>query len=137
MRAFSYLMSSSGGGNSHYVELLEDKFRELLNCMLVNVAVDEDWYLQRYEDVRSAVRSGTLASAREHYVRAGYYENRFPRPIAVDEAWYLSAYPDVAEAIKAGAFLSATEHFERDGFKEGRLPQRGWSLLGKPALEPA
>lgn len=130
MRAYSYVMSSDGPGNSHYVELLESKFRDILNYLLVQIEVDEDWYLSSYDDVEDAVRAGSLTSGREHYIRAGYFENRLPRPIRVDEEWYLAEYPDVAEAISAGVFISGTQHFERSGFQEGRLPEAGWSLLG-------
>ncbi len=130
MRPYSYLMSASGAGDSHYVELPESKFLDLLQCALLQVEVDETWYLAAYRDVQDAVRAGLVPSARAHYIRAGYFENRFPRPIRVDEAWYLSEYQDVVEAIRAGIFSSAAQHFERDGFREGRLPEPGWSLLG-------
>jgi hypothetical protein len=129
MKTYGYLMSSGGSDSGHYVELLERKFHEILRCLLVQVKVDEDWYLSSYQDVRDAVRSGLLKSGREHYINSGYFENRFPRSIRVDEEWYLEEYPDVVEAIRAGALKSATEHFERDGFREGRLPEENWSLL--------
>jgi hypothetical protein len=131
MRPYSYLMSASGSGDGHYVELLETKFLELLRYLLVQVEVDEDWYLASYADVREAVEAGQLASARSHYVIAGYFENRLPRQFRVDEDWYLASYPDVAEAIRSGAFTSVAEHFERDGFREGRLAHPQWSLLGE------
>jgi len=124
-------MSSTGATGGHYVELLESKFHELLRYLLVQVEVDEKWYLSTYDDVRDAVRSGDLESARDHYIRAGFFENRMPRPVNVDEEWYLREYPDVADAIRNGAFPSARAHFERDGFREGRLPRAGWSLLGR------
>jgi hypothetical protein len=130
MRPYSYLMSPNGSGSGHYVELLETKFLELIRLLLLQVEVDEDWYLASYRDVEDAVRSGALKSARAHYIRAGYFENRIPRPFKVDEAWYLEEYPDVADAIQSGAFSSASVHFERDGFREGRLPYADWSLLG-------
>jgi len=123
-------MSASGSGDGHYVELLETKFLDLIRRLLTQVEVDEGWYLDSYRDVMEAVRAGQLKSGRSHYIRAGYFENRFPRQIRVDESWYLSEYPDVAEAMRSGAFVSATQHFERNGFKEGRLASEGWSLLG-------
>jgi hypothetical protein len=130
-------MSTNGFGDSHYVELLESKFLDLLHCLLVQVEVDEDFYLFAYRDVQDAVRAGLVPSARAHYISAGYFENRFPRPIRVDEDWYLAEYQDVVEAIRAGIVSSATQHFQRDGFKEGRLPEPGWSLLGKRIAEDA
>jgi hypothetical protein len=127
------LMNANGSGGGHYVELLEAKFLGLLRQVVKQVDVDEDWYLASYTDVAEAVRSGALKSARSHYVRAGYFENRLPRPVKVQEDWYMAEYPDVAVAIRNGAFTSATHHFESDGFKEGRLPEPGWSLLGNNA----
>ena len=133
MVPYSCLMNVNDSGSDHYVELAEAKFLLLLRSALAQVDVDEDWYLASYSDVAEAVRAGALKSARMHYIRAGYFENRFPGPIQVNEDWYLAEYPDVANAIRSGAFKSATHHFERDGFKEGRLPQAGWSLLGTNA----
>ena len=129
MWPYNYLMSGSSVGGGHYVELLETKFLDLLQRMLVLVEVDEAWYRATYGDVDEAIRAGRFASAREHYVTSGYFENRFPHAIRVNEAWYLAEYPDVAEALRAGLVSSATEHFESDGFKEGRLPWPDWSLL--------
>ncbi|MGC1296606.1 MAG: hypothetical protein WA869_16340, partial [Alloacidobacterium sp.] len=82
------------------------------------------------DDVDAAIRSGEMKTAREHYVRAGYFENRIPRPCPVDETWYLNEYPDVAEAIRFGHFFSAEQHFELAGFGEGRLPHPNWTLSG-------
>jgi hypothetical protein len=132
-------MNASDGDTGHYVELQEMKFLELLKCLLTRVEVDEAWYRANNLDVDQAIRAGQLESGRHHYIIAGYFENRLPRPISVDEPWYLEEYPDVAGAIEAGAFASASEHFTRDGFKEGRLPSHGWSLLGAdmPAMMKA
>lgn len=129
MRSYHYLISNAGTPNGHYVELLESRLMELLQTMLLRVRVDESWYLATYPDVAAAVRKGALKSAREHYIRAGYFENRLPASIMVDEEWYINEYPDVLTAIKSGALSSAQQHFERNGFKEGRLPAAGWSLL--------
>ncbi len=130
MRSYNYLISDAGGPDGHYVELLESKLLELLQSLLTGVNVDEKWYLARYPDVGAAVKSGAVKSAREHYIRAGYFENRLPAPIRVDESWYTTEYPDVSAAIKSGSFKNGQQHFERNGFTEGRLPKQGWSLLG-------
>lgn len=137
MRSYSYITSASGSGSGHYVELLESKFMELLRQMVAQIEVDEGWYCKMYRDVDDAVKSGAMESARAHYINAGYFENRFPRPIKVNEHWYLEEYPDVAMAIEAGAFSSASQHFERDGFREGRLPSENWSLIGARTREMA
>lgn len=129
MRSYNYLISDTGAADGHYVELPEAKLVELLRALIARVEVDEKWYLATYSDVASAVKSGELKSAREHYIRSGYFENRLPGPIKVDEAWYAEEYPDVLGAIRAGAWKNGQQHFERNGFKEGRLPYEGWSLL--------
>lgn len=137
MRSYHYLISDAGAQEGHYVELLQSRLMELLQALLVRVKVDEKWYLATYPDVAAAVKKGELTSAREHYIRAGYVENRLPGPIGVDEAWYLKEYPDVSAAIKTGAFKNGQQHFERSGFKEGRLPADGWSLLNTMQPEAA
>jgi hypothetical protein len=122
-------MSDQGVQTGHYVELLESKLVQLIQLLLDQVEIDEDWYLAENSDVATAVRQGALSSAREHYIKSGYFENRMPRPIIVDEVWYLKEYSDVAEAMKYGAFINAQQHFNVNGFKEGRLPSAGWSLV--------
>lgn len=129
LRSYNYLISNTGASDGHFVELLESRLLELLRMILAEVRVDEKWYLATYGDVAAAVQSGEMRSARDHYIRAGYFENRLPRPVKVDEEWYAEAYPDVVAAIRAGAFPSGQAHFERNGYKEGRLPAEGWSLL--------
>jgi len=136
MLSYSYLMSATGPGNGHYVELPEPKFMAVLRLLLERVEVDEAWYRETYPDVDVAIRAGKLKSSHDHYIRAGYFENRLPRPIKVDERWYLEEYPDVAAAIERGAFASASQHFESDGFREGRLPSRNWSLIGSATRTP-
>ena len=42
---------------------------------------DEDWYLERYPDVRAAVRAELLPSGREHYRLHGRAEGRQPAPV--------------------------------------------------------
>src|ERR1700679_1242109 len=37
---------------------------------------DEQWYLERYEDIRRAVVNGSLSSGLEHFVRHGKAEGR-------------------------------------------------------------
>lgn len=130
MRSYSYVVGSIGAADGHYVELLETKFRELVRCALAHVEVDEVWYRDKYLDVHDAVETGKIKSARHHFIRDGYFEDRFPRPIKVDETWYLKQYPDVEKAVSQGAYKSGSQHFELDGYKEGRLPCEGWSLLG-------
>ena len=120
----------SGAKASHgpHVKVSEAHLKKLLASVLNHVSVDETWYVRRYPDVGEAIARGDVASAKDHYRKAGYFEDRFPRPISVDVDWYLNKYPDVRKAVTEGAVASAQEHFERHGFREGRLPHPDWSL---------
>ena len=77
---------------------------------------------RRYEDIARAVREGSIASAKQHFVDDGYFEGRLPFAVPVNERWYLEQYPDVAESIRKGVVASAEQHFAEDGYREGRLP---------------
>lgn len=94
----------------------------LLTPSVARILIDEEFYCAKYPDVAQIIEHGELRSAREHYVKFGYYENRLPYPITVDEPWYLSSYPDVAAAVHREEFSSGQEHFESIGYREGRLP---------------
>jgi hypothetical protein len=104
------------------VNMSYEDFVKLLKLMIRGIDVDEDWYARAYDDIGQAIRAGSIASARQHFINDGYFEGRLPAAIRVDEAWYLRRYPDVAEGIRKGILTSAQEHFDMDGYKEGRLP---------------
>lgn len=123
-------LTTSGEYHGRYVEVREELLRRLLAPLLASVEVDEEWYRKFNQDVDDAIRVGKFRSGRDHYIQAGYFEDRLPRPVTIDGTWYLEAYPDVAEAIRHGTFHSVEQHFAVCGFKEGRLPNRQWSLLG-------
>ena len=104
------------------VNVSYEDFVKFLKLMIGGIDVDETWYSRLYDDIGQAIRTGTIRSARDHFVNDGYFEGRLPFPIRVDEAWYLRQYPDVADGIRKGLLTSAQEHFDLDGYKEGRLP---------------
>jgi hypothetical protein len=130
MIPYSFLCGQGEHQSPRYIEVIEDRLRQLLRPILAQVEVDEDWYLDQNRDVAAAIAAGVFASARNHYMEAGYFEDRFPRPFVVDERWYITQYGDVADAIQRGTFRSAQQHFLISGFREGRLPHPGWSLAG-------
>ncbi len=94
--------------------------REILMAFLRNVYVDEVWYKETYLDIAAAIMSGDVASCREHFICAGYFEGRLPSEPPFNESWYLRRYPDVAEACRAGTIVSARAHFIEAGWREGR-----------------
>lgn len=93
---------------------------QLIAFALQHVDVDEIWYKETYVDVAAAIMAGEVASCREHFLRAGYFEGRLPHEPRVEEDWYLSRYPDVAEACGSGTIAGPQDHFVRAGYREGR-----------------
>lgn len=128
MKSYNYIINLSPV-TGRCIEVEENKLAELMRDLLSLAVVDEDWYLDRHPDVAEAIKAGSFRNGKEHYIRAGYFENRLPRPITVDEKWYLATYPDVAEAVRTSQQSSASKHFFSQGFFEGRLPSAGWSVL--------
>jgi len=122
------VLSGAKGSPGAHLRLSEGAFKRLLGSVLDQVKVDEAWYARFYPDVGEAIGRGEIASAKRHYVKAGYFEDRMPKAIGVDTEWYLNKYQDVRRAVAEGKFASAQEHFERFGFREGRLPYADWSL---------
>jgi hypothetical protein len=104
------------------VNISYENFIAILRTMIRGVEVDEAWYLRTYEDIASAIKQGSVRSARQHFVDDGYFEGRLPFPMSIDERWYLSENPDVAESIRKGVVETAQDHFTKDGYREGRLP---------------
>ena len=98
------------------------QFTDVIRTLLQGIEVDEEWYLNQYPDVAEAVRAGTFASAKEHFLNNGYFEGRLPFLIKIDEAWYLKQNPGVAEYIARGELESAQQHFNDNGYREGRQP---------------
>lgn len=121
----------------HHVEVAERRLREFISSLLSYIFVDEDWYRSQNKDVDDAILAGKFSCSKEHYIKAGYFEDRFPHEILVDEPWYLMTYTDVAEAVKKGVYSSAQAHFNSQGFREGRIPSSDWSLLADKSFPSA
>ncbi|WP_298956305.1 hypothetical protein [uncultured Methylobacterium sp.] len=122
-----HVVRSSDG--RHNILIDKELFVAILRKALASVTVDDDWYLDRYQDVRSAIARGEFRSAHDHFVRFGYLEGRLPYAIPVDEAFYLAHNPDVKAGIEAGALPDAATHFYMSGASEGRLPSEGFTLF--------
>jgi glycosyltransferase involved in cell wall biosynthesis len=92
---------------------------------LLDRAWDEEQYLARHADVRTAVKEGVVRSGLEHFLRYGRFEGR-PIDVRPVRGWpeqgYLKANPEVAAAISEGIIASGLEHFLRFGQFEGRFP---------------
>jgi hypothetical protein len=99
-----------------------DGFVTILTEMLKAAPFDEEWYLERYPDVAQAVENGEFVSAREHYVRFGYFEGRLPGLNGFDFRAYCALYPDLADILfEPGSDGKAKAHFIEYGYREGRF----------------
>jgi hypothetical protein len=114
--------------NGKYFAVETHYFTECHRPRVASVRFDPAFYTARYPDIQQALDAGTIASAHEHYLSRGYYENRLPYEISVDEPWYLEAYADVRQAVIEQKFTSGQDHFDTVGFREGRLPFPHFSL---------
>ncbi|WP_128960656.1 hypothetical protein [Bradyrhizobium guangzhouense] len=99
-----------------------DLLKHLITLALANVEFDDEWYKSKNPDLREALERGRISDLAEHFVTAGYFENRTPHEVEFDEQWYLQAYPDVRDAIAAGKTRSAKEHYIQSGQFEWRVP---------------
>jgi hypothetical protein len=99
-----------------------DGLMEILTEMLKAAPFDEQWYLNQYPDVAQAVESGEIASAREHYIRFGYFEGRLPGLNGFDFQAYCALYPDLEDIlVEPESDGKAKAHFIEYGYREGRL----------------
>lgn len=104
------------------VHMSHDDLIAMLRLIIMNLTIDENWYLGRYPDVAEAVRAGTFKSAKDHFVNNGYFEGRMPFQIEVDEKYYLGRYPEIEESIRREVVTSGQQHFDENGYLEGRAP---------------
>ncbi len=89
---------------------------------VIEISVDEDWYLSTYPDAKKDIEAGIYTDALDHYLRAGIREGRFALEPVVSEDFYRSLYPDVDQAINDGLVQSAQQHYTTWGYRERRTP---------------
>lgn len=82
---------------------------------------DAVYYTQQNADVRAAVQAGVFASAEEHFLKYGQFENRNPNAY-FDTTYYLTSNQDVLNALSAKKITSAYSHYLAYGATEGRVP---------------
>jgi hypothetical protein len=99
-----------------------EKLVQLVRSLIAGIEVDEEWYLARYRDIAQAIASGSVESAKAHFVSDGYFEGRQPFDIQVDERYYLENNPGVADYVRRSLLESGQQHFNENGYTEGRLP---------------
>jgi hypothetical protein len=116
-----YLTISTSKGKTT-VSCSYKNFVQLIRRAIIDVPVNEPWYLERYPDIAEAIGQGIVLSPKSHFINDGYFEGRLPFPIQVDERYYLTQNPGVAEHVRKGDLASGQQHFDENGYQEGRLP---------------
>jgi hypothetical protein len=119
-----------------------DLLKLLLIGTLHSETLDEGAYLSANPDVESAIRRGEVDSAKTHFLRYGYFENRAGFAEEFDEEYYLERNPDVALAVEEGVWTDGRSHYAVEGRFEWRSPCAGreevvrqWrSLLEAPPM---
>ena len=116
---------------SDYIAVDRFFFSDSIGPLIDQIRLDEQWYLSKYPDVTQAIAKKIVKTAKDHFVRFGYFEHRLPYHIEVEEEWYLEQYPDVRQAIEQREFKSGQQHFEANGFREGRIPHPNFKLAAR------
>lgn len=92
-------------------------------------ALDEDWYLRAYPDVRDAVIAGTI-TARTHYEAFGRNEGRLPNDLAAlagnDSFTAYDSAPGFVRVLNGGAGNDVLDGLDDHGV-QGGTPTGGWS----------
>ena len=102
-----------------------------LQDMLRSTPFDEEWYLKQYPDVATAIASGKVKSAHEHYIGFGYFEGRLPGLNGFDPKVYYESHDDLGRmSSKKDSDRLAREHFIKYGYREGRVAT-GMTKRGK------
>ena len=79
---------------------------------------DQEWYLERYPDVKHAGVNPIL-----HYINTGALEGRDPSPL-FNTKWYLKENRDVAQSK-----INPLYHYVKFGCKEGRVPNEASGII--------
>ncbi|CAK7192145.1 hypothetical protein COMNV_00330 [Commensalibacter sp. Nvir] len=77
---------------------------------------DEEWYINRYQDVTSQMKALELDSVEEYYRSIGSYKGHSPNPF-FDEEWYLQTYPEVKCLVDNRSIRSGFEHYCQKGYQ--------------------
>ncbi|MDJ0555328.1 MAG: SGNH/GDSL hydrolase family protein [Microcoleaceae cyanobacterium MO_207.B10] len=89
-------------------------------ALTINEIFDQQFYLETYPGVATAVANGTISDAFFHFIRYGQFEGRDPNGI-FNTNFYLATNPEVATAVEQSS-LTAIEHFINFGQFEQRDP---------------
>ena len=124
MISYKLLSSLYPSDDGRTVTIPVPLFQHLLRLALATGQINEEEYLRKNPDVAAAIRSGDIANAQDHFISAGYFEDRGGVGLDVSESWYVKSNPDVARAIVMGEWVSGEAHYNQRGLFEGRAPNK-------------
>jgi hypothetical protein len=88
---------------SDYVAVDHYFFNDCIRFLIDRIRLDEQWYLNKYPDVKQAIAKKTAKDAKEHFVRFGYFEHRLPYRIEVQEGGTLSNIPTSKKPLSSAS----------------------------------
>lgn len=94
----------------------------IIRAGLKGASLDEQSYIEANPDLKAAFEAGQISSVFDHWVEAGYFEDRFAATTPFDEAYYLDTYRDVSLSVQQGHIKDAKEHYRTAGEREWRIP---------------
>lgn len=89
-------------------------------ALTINEIFDQQFYLETYPEVATAVANGSVSDGFFHFIRYGQFEGRNPNAI-FNTNFYLATNPEVATVVQQTS-LTAVEHFINFGQFEQRDP---------------
>jgi hypothetical protein len=110
-----YLPPSMTFLSSQINGIKDNKF--LIAAILSEVIFDHNYYYKHNQDLHKYFNPDDINGLWSHYLKNGWFEDRFPFEVVVDEIFYLNNYPDVSSFDG-----TLNQHFVIHGYKEGRLP---------------
>ena len=97
------------------------KVAQLIQLLAKSLVFDEKFYVKTYQDIKDGCKSGSIASAHEHYYTHGIFEGRLPSLNGFDPKAYMAANEDLVFNLgKNPSKQSLIEHYIHCGFSEGR-----------------
>jgi len=120
-RTISKILGISKLEDLDRVKLKGSKVKALIHSLAKQAEFDEDFYLSTYKDVKTAIDTGAVSSAHEHYYTHGVLEGRLPTLQKFNSKSYFSTNIDLALSLGQNPKENEiVEHYIFHGFAEGR-----------------
>lgn len=110
-------------GSGKTIQMSKSAFKNFLSSLALTQEFDEEFYLECYPDVKKALESGSVPSAKDHFLYFGVFEGRIPSKSSFNAEKYIELNRDVQSYIEGSENPSgkALEHYLNFGYKEWRF----------------